>query len=79
MVENIDQVIERGEKIDLLVDRSKELESHAIRFNRQSRGLKRYMLCKNVKWSLLALLLIALIIFFLIMAFCGPSFNHCKA
>ena len=79
MVENIDQVIMRGEKIDLLVDKSEDLEAHSIKFNRQSRGLRRYMVCKNVKWTMLAVLLIGLIIFFIIMAFCGPSFKHCSA
>ena len=78
MVDNLDQVIQRGEKIDLLVDKSEDLEVHAIRFNKQSRKLKWYMCRQNVKWTIVALLVVALIILGLVMGFCGVNFSKCK-
>jgi len=78
MVDNLDQVIQRGEKIDLLVDKSEELEVHAIRFNKSSRQLKWYMCRQNVKWTMVAILVVVLIILGLVMGFCGANFSKCK-
>jgi len=79
MVENIDQVISRGEQIDLLVDKSGDLEVQSIKFNRASRRLKWAMCGKNVRWTLLAVVLVCMIILFIVMGFCGASFSKCKS
>jgi hypothetical protein len=49
MVENIDKVLERGEKIELLVDKTDALQGDAFRFKKQSRRLKQAMWLKNAK------------------------------
>ena len=41
MVENIDRVLDRGEKIDLLVDKAATLHSDAFRFKRTTRQVRR--------------------------------------
>ena len=53
MVENIEKVLERGEKIELLVDKSENLNQQAFKFKKQSTALRRAMWCKNVKMMLL--------------------------
>ena len=53
MVENIEKVLERGEKIELLVDKSENLNQQAFKFKKQSVALKRAMWCKNMKMMLL--------------------------
>ena len=78
MVDNIDKVIMRGEKIELLVDKSEELETRAIKFQRSSRGLRRGMLWKNAKWGAILLVVLALIVLGIIMAFCGADFHKCR-
>eukprot|EP00963_Diacronema_lutheri_P000272 scaffold17_cov354-Pavlova_lutheri.AAC.44 len=40
MVENIELVLERGEKIDLLVDKTDSLQDETFRFRRQARRIK---------------------------------------
>jgi hypothetical protein len=40
-VENIDRVLDRGEKIDLLVDKATNLRSDAFRFKRTTREVRR--------------------------------------
>ena len=43
MVENIERVLQRGEKIELLVDKTENLNQQAFRFKRQSTVLRRTM------------------------------------
>jgi hypothetical protein len=43
MVENIDRVLERGEKIELLVDKTDRLNQQAFKFEKTARGLKNDM------------------------------------
>lgn len=64
MTKNIDSLLERGERLDLLVDKTDRLGGSAREFRVRSRGLKRKMWWKNVK--LMGLL--ALVVFLIIMA-----------
>jgi len=64
MTKNIESLLERGERLDLLVDKTDRLGGSAHEFRVRSRGLKRQMWWKNVK--LMALL--ALVTFLIIMA-----------
>jgi len=54
MTKNIESLLERGERLDLLVDKTDRLGGSARDFRMRSRGLKRQMWWKNVK--LMALL-----------------------
>ena len=54
MTKNIESLLERGERLDLLVDKTDRLGGSAQEFRVRSRGLKRQMWWKNVK--LMALL-----------------------
>ena len=49
MVENIERVLARGEKIELLVDKSDQLNQSARKFQKSSKALKNVMWFKNVK------------------------------
>ena len=51
MVENIDKVLDRGEKIELLVDKTEGLAGDAFRFKKQSTRLKQQMWVKNMKMT----------------------------
>jgi len=67
MTENIERVLERGERIDLLVDKTDRLGGSAHDFRVRSRGLRRRMWWKNVK--LMALL--GVVVVFLVYLFVG--------
>lgn len=71
MTENIERVLERGERIDLLVDKTDRLGGLAGDFRVRSRGLRRQMWWKNVR--LMALLVaVVLILVYLFVGFgCG--------
>ncbi|EDN04690.1 conserved hypothetical protein [Histoplasma mississippiense (nom. inval.)] len=59
MTENIERVLERGERIDLLVDKTDRLGGSARDFRVRSRGLRRQMWWKNVK--VMALLVVVVV------------------
>lgn len=67
MTENIERVLERGERIDLLVDKTDRLGGSARDFRIRSRGLRRRMWWKNVR--LMALLVVVVV--FLLYLFVG--------
>ena len=49
MVENIDKVLDRGERIELLVDKSSTIQDNSFRFKKQSRRLQQALWMKNLK------------------------------
>ncbi|KOS20584.1 Vesicle-associated membrane protein 714 [Escovopsis weberi] len=65
MTRNIESLLERGERIDLLVDKTDRLGGSARDFRVRSRGLKRRMWWKNVKLMILIALVLVLIILFI--------------
>uniref|UniRef100_A0A0D6R2N3 V-SNARE coiled-coil homology domain-containing protein n=1 Tax=Araucaria cunninghamii TaxID=56994 RepID=A0A0D6R2N3_ARACU len=65
MMDNIEKVLDRGEKIELLVDKTEGLQFQADTFQRQGRQLRRKMWLQNLKFKLI-ILGIVLIIFLII-------------
>lgn len=63
MVKNIDDIFERGEKIELLVDKAEEMNQQAVKFKQVSGQLKRKMWWQNVK-------LIGVIVVIVVVSFC---------
>lgn len=53
MMDNIEKVLDRGEKIELLVDRSESLQFQADGFQRQGRELRRKMWLQNFRMKLI--------------------------
>ena len=68
MTRNIEGLLERGERIDLLVDKTDRLGGSAREFRVRSRGLKRRMWWKNVKLMALLGLVVVLIILAIVIA-----------
>ncbi|PHT31470.1 Vesicle-associated membrane protein [Capsicum baccatum] len=53
MMDNIEKVLDRGEKIELLVDKSENLQFQADSFQRQGRQLRRKMWFQNLQMKLM--------------------------
>ena len=79
MVENIEKVLQRGEKIEMLVDKTEALSNSAKRFQRSSKALKQVMWMKNVKMYLLIGLILGLIIWLISSFVCGFNYSKCKS
>ncbi|KAI7621790.1 synaptobrevin-domain-containing protein [Hortaea werneckii] len=78
MTENIERVLERGERIDLLVDKTDRLGGSARDFRVRSTGLRRRMWWKNVKLMVLLGVVIAFLLYLLVGIGCGlPAWSRC--
>jgi len=78
MTENIERVLERGERIDLLVDKTDRLGVGAHDFRVRSRGLKRRMWWKNVKLMVLLGVVVIFLLYLFIGFGCGlPGKSRC--
>ncbi|KAF2200081.1 vesicle-associated membrane protein-like protein [Delitschia confertaspora ATCC 74209] len=78
MTENIERVLERGERIDLLVDKTDRLGNNARDFRVRSRGLRRRMWWKNVKLMVLLVLVVVFLVYLFVGFGCGlPAWGRC--
>lgn len=82
MTENIERVLERGEHMSVLVDKTGRLGDNARDFRVRSRTLKRRMWWKNVKLMVLLCLVVIFLIYLFVGFGCGlpgkiyPLSNH---
>ena len=77
MVENIEKVLDRGEKIELLIDKTDQLQGDAFAFRRNTRKLKREMWWRNFRLAMGIGLGVVLLIYFVAALACGAKLNHC--
>ncbi|KAJ9684966.1 hypothetical protein PVL29_017120 [Vitis rotundifolia] len=68
MMDNIEKVLDRGERIELLVDKTENLQFQADSFQRQGRQLRRKMWLQNLRLKLMVggIVLVLIIILWLI-------------
>ncbi|XP_023640496.1 vesicle-associated membrane protein 722 isoform X2 [Capsella rubella] len=74
MMENIEKVLDRGEKIELLVDKTENLRSQAQDFRTQGTQMRRKMWFQNMKIKLIVLAIIIALILIIVLSVCG-GFN----
>ncbi|KAJ5249777.1 Synaptobrevin [Penicillium chrysogenum] len=78
MTENIERVLERGERIDLLVDKTDRLGGSAHDFRIRSRGLRRRMWWKNTKLMIMMVVVVIFLLYLFIGMGCGlPAWGKC--
>eukprot|EP00762_Andalucia_godoyi_P002750 ANDGO_04486.mRNA.1 Vesicle-associated membrane protein 713 len=78
MVKNIDMVLEREEKLQVLVEKSDDLTRNAGAFRKQGSALKRAMWWKNAKLTLLIVGVVGATIFVITWIACGSKFQKCQ-
>nr|CCC90652.1 putative synaptobrevin [Trypanosoma congolense IL3000] len=78
MMDNMDKVLARGDRIDTLQERSATLSEQAQQFQQRSTQLKRSMCMKSMKLTIMIILTVAVIIFIIIIFICKPNFSNCK-
>jgi len=78
MVTNIEALLERGERLDLIVDKAEQLSSNAVAFKQASRTLARRMWWQNFKVWIWITIAVLVVIYIIISAACGgPSWPKC--
>lgn len=71
MMENIEKVLDRGEKIELLVDKTENLRSQAQVFRQNGGQIKRKMWWQNMKIKLIVLAILIVLILIIVLSICG--------
>ncbi|KAK9825798.1 hypothetical protein WJX74_008314 [Apatococcus lobatus] len=77
MVENIEKVLDRGERIELLVDKTDHLQQESFVFRREARQLKNKLWWKNLRLWLVIAGVAVLLLYIAIAVVCGPTL-HCS-
>ena len=49
MANNIDKVLERGEKLDDVLEKTDQMKEHALQFKTKGKKLRRMLFCQNIK------------------------------
>ncbi|KAF9598598.1 hypothetical protein IFM89_028267 [Coptis chinensis] len=70
MMDNIEKVLDRGERIELLVDKTENLQFQADSFQRQGRQLRRKMWLENLRMKLMVGVAVLIIIVILWLMVC---------
>lgn len=73
MVKNVEQILSRGERIELLVDKTDTMATQATAFRRGARTVRRQMWWKNSKIMALSVLVALLLFYILVAQFCGAA------
>lgn len=53
LIENVERVLERGERINLLVSKTDRMNNHAVEFRKRAGTAKRNMWWNNIKYVIL--------------------------
>ncbi|KAJ2456245.1 hypothetical protein EV183_000172 [Coemansia sp. RSA 2336] len=79
MVQNIERVLERNDRIEILVDKSNNLNNAAFAFRKRSTALKRKYWWRNQKLMAMVVFAIIVFVYLLISSACGfPTWSQCR-
>lgn len=71
MVKNIDNLVTRGEQLEVLVEKTEILNSGSVSFRQTSRNLARSMFWKNIKLYVIIGAVIIVVVYIIISMACG--------
>jgi len=77
MVHNVEQILSRGERIELLVDKTDNFANQAVAFRRGARAQRRKMWWRNQKILMLSVVVALLIVYLVAASTCGLGLNKC--
>jgi len=79
MIQNIENLLERGEKIELLVDKTERLNQQAFKFESSGRTLRRQMYWRSVRRKVIGSTIGIVIGLWFLSSLCGGfDFHHCR-
>jgi len=79
MVQNVEQILSRGERIELLVDKTDNMASQATAFRRGARTVRRQMWWKNTRILGLSVVVFIVLVWIIVAQFCGAGLNQCRS
>jgi len=78
MVHNVEQILSRGERIELLVDKTDNMATQSHAFRRGARTVRRQQFWRNQRILALSIFVGLLFLYIFIAQFCGAGLNHCR-
>jgi len=79
MIKNVGEILNRGERIELLLDKTDNLSAQSSAFRKRSQVLRRKMWWKNTRMIALSALVVVIVIYILLAQACGTSLSHCSS
>ena len=79
MLENIERVLERGDKIELLVESTARLQSDAAAFRSTTRRVARRMWWNNAKMFFISWCVCVVVLYLIGAQFCGWDLYLCSS
>lgn len=79
MVQNLERVLQRGEKIELLVQRTEELQTNAKDFRKVSTDLKNHYWWRNMKLWIIVGVCVLILIWLISSLICGFDYKKCRS
>lgn len=77
LLENIDKVLARGEKVELLVKKTEHMSDQAVSMKKRAIMVKRKMWMQNVRMYAICGCLVLLLIVMIVMSVCSTDFSEC--
>ncbi|KAL0559289.1 hypothetical protein IC582_003890 [Cucumis melo] len=78
MMDNIEKVLERGDRLALLVEKTTNIQGNAVRFRRQSRRYRNTLWWRNFKLTCSLVLIFTIVLYIMLAFFCkGPLLPSC--
>lgn len=78
MVKNIDELSARGERLELLVNKTEQLSASGVSFRTTSRTLAQTMFWRNIKMYVVIASIVVLLIYIIISLSCGGlTWSNC--
>ncbi|XP_002531953.2 vesicle-associated membrane protein 711 [Ricinus communis] len=79
MMDNIEKVLEKGDRLALLVEKTSTLQGNTIRLRRQARRFRNTLWCRNVKLTAVSVVVLILVLIYIVLAFVcqGPLLLSC--
>jgi vesicle-associated membrane protein 7 len=78
MLENIDKVLARGEKVELLVKKTEHMSEQAVSMKKRAMLVKRKMWLQNVKMYAICACLAVLLLLMIVMSVCSIDLSECS-
>jgi len=79
MIDTIASIVDRREKIDVLVESTESLKSGAEEFHKGAGRLKRKYQCKNLKMTIIIASVVVVVMFLIVwLVICKPNFSNCS-
>jgi len=79
MVQNVEQILSRGERIELLVDKTDNMANQTTAFRRGARNVRRQMWWKNTRILGLSVVVAIVLVWIIVAQFCGAGLNQCHS